>query len=103
MKKLIVQEVNLFRSEVRTAARSNTNRQCVSPYLFYSIRLVIICFFSPCRLTIPSHDDIVASPIHDGAPVDGTTSGYYSGHTPQQGGAGAGRRAASPVIDDPSA
>ena len=58
---------------------------------------------SPCRLTIPSRDDIVASPIRDGAPADGITSGYYSGHTPQQGGAGAGRRAASPIIDDPSA
>jgi mitogen-activated protein kinase 7 len=29
MKKLIVEEVNLFRSEVRSAARSNQNRQCV--------------------------------------------------------------------------
>jgi hypothetical protein len=54
-------------------------------------------------LTIPSRDDIVASPIRDGAPADGTTSGYYGGHTPQQGGAGTGRRPASPVIDDPSA
>jgi len=81
MKKLIVEEVNLFRSEVRTAARSSQNRQ----------------------LSIPSRDDIVASPIRDGAPVDGTTSGYYSGHTPLQGGAGTGRRPASPVIDDPSA
>lgn len=57
---------------------------------------------SPCRLTIPTREDIVASPIRDGAPADGTTSGYYSGHTPQ-GGAGTGRRPASPVIDDPSA
>ncbi|KAI9462622.1 CMGC/MAPK/ERK protein kinase [Russula earlei] len=80
MKKLIVEEVNLFRSEVRTAARSNQNRQCV--------------------LTIPSRDDIVASPIRDDAPLDGATSSYYSGHTPQQG---VGRRPASPVIDDPSA
>jgi len=54
-------------------------------------------------LTIPSRDDIVASPIRDGAPADGTTSSYYGGHTPQQGGAGTGRRPASPVIDDPSA
>jgi hypothetical protein len=29
MKKLIVEEVNLFRSEVRAAARTNQNRQCV--------------------------------------------------------------------------
>ena len=34
---------------------------------------------------IPSRDDIVASPIRDDAPLDGATSGYYSGHTPQQG------------------
>ena len=32
MKKLIVEEVNLFRSEVRTAARSSQNRQCVSQF-----------------------------------------------------------------------
>jgi hypothetical protein len=29
MKKLIVEEVNLFRAEVRAAARSSQNRQCV--------------------------------------------------------------------------
>ncbi len=34
MKKLIVEEVNLFRSEVRTAARSNQNRQWV-PIRFF--------------------------------------------------------------------
>jgi hypothetical protein len=56
------------------------------------------------RLTIPSRDDIVASPIRDDAPPDGITSSYYSGQTPQQGGGvGGGRRPASPVIDDPSA
>lgn len=101
MKKLIVEEVNLFRSEVRAAARSNTNRQWVSQFQF--IRLIVICLLSQCRLSIPLRDDIVASPIRDGAPIDGATSGYYSGHTPQQGGAGAGHRPASPVIDDPSA
>jgi hypothetical protein len=58
----------------------------------------------PHRLTIPSRDDIVASPIRDDAPPDGITSSYYSGQTPQQNvGAGAGRRPPSPVIDDPSA
>jgi hypothetical protein len=71
--------------------------------LFQFLRLILICLISPCRLTIPSRDDIVASPIRDGAPADGITSGYYSGHTPQQGGAGTGRHPASPVIDDPSA
>jgi len=76
-------------------------------FILYSIRLIVISlvFLSLCRLTIPSRDDIAASPIHDGAPLDGTTSGYYSGHTPQQAGAGSGtgRRPPSPVIDDPSA
>jgi len=76
MKKLIVEEVNLFRSEVRSAARSNQNRQ----------------------LAIPTRDDIVASPIREDAPPDGITSGYY---TPQQG--SVARRPASPVMDDPSA
>lgn len=83
MKKLIVEEVNSFRSEVRTAARSNQSRQ----------------------LSIPSRDDIVASPIREDAPPDGATSGYYSGQTPQGGGSGGGggRRPPSPIMDDPSA
>ncbi|KAF8496450.1 CMGC/MAPK/ERK protein kinase [Russula emetica] len=75
MKKLIVEEVNLFRLEVRAGVRSNQSRQCVS------------------------RDDIVASPIRDGAPIDGTTSGHYSGQTLQQDGVDAGRRPASQVID----
>ena len=114
MKKLIVEEVNLFRSEVRAAARTSQNRQCVSRFCFLPFRRCphdIIKFFFllltamsgvPRRLTIPSRDDIVASPIRDDAPLDGATSGYYSGHTPQQGVTG-GRRPPSPVIDDPSA
>ncbi|KAI9447100.1 hypothetical protein F5148DRAFT_1252680 [Russula earlei] len=77
-RKLIVKKVNLFRSEVRTAACSNQNQQ----------------------LTIPFRNNIVASLIRDDAPLDGATSCYYSGHTPQQG---VGHRPASPVIDDPSA
>ena len=77
-------------------------RIAVSVY-FSFFDLSLICLLSAFRLTIPSRDDIVASPIRDGAPLDGTTSGYYSGHTPQQSAAGAGRRPASPVIDDPSA
>jgi hypothetical protein len=53
------------------------------------------------RLSIPSRDDIVASPIREDAPPDGATSGYYSGQTPQ--GAGGRHRPASPIMDDPSA
>jgi len=78
MKKLIVDEVNLFRAEVRAVARSNQSR----------------------NLSIPTRDEIVSSPIHGDAPPDGATSSYYSGQTPLPGGA---RRPPSPVIDDPSA
>jgi hypothetical protein len=39
MKKLIVEEVNLFRSEVRTAARSNQSRQYVSQFQFILVSL----------------------------------------------------------------
>ena len=109
MKKLIVEEVNLFRAEVRTAARSSQNRQCVFRFrgnaaLSVDCLLTAVCL-RRCprgyfRLSIPSRDDIAASPIHEDAPADGTTSGYYSGQTPQQSGA---RRPPSPVIDDPSA
>jgi hypothetical protein len=97
MKKLIVEEVNGFRSEVRAAARPNQNR------LWVPIRAW--CLYThvpvPCRLSIPSRDDIVASPIREDAPADGATSGYYSGQTPQ--GNGGRRRPASPIMDDPSA
>ncbi|KAF8484119.1 kinase-like protein [Russula emetica] len=63
MKKLIVEEVDAFRSEVRadSEVRSNQSRQCVLG------------------------NDIVASPIRDGAPIDGATSGHYSGQTLQDG------------------
>jgi hypothetical protein len=72
----------------------------VSQFRFISIfRLIAICLLSSYR----SRDDIVASPIRDGAPIDATTSVHYSGQTLQQGGVSAGRRPASPVIDDPSA
>lgn len=48
MKKLIVEEVNLFRSEVRAAARSNQNRQCVSQYRFNLVfRLIAILLVIP--------------------------------------------------------
>lgn len=97
MKKLIVDEVNLFRQEVRAQARaaSQGRRQDTLP--------------------IPSHDDIAASPIQEDVPANGATSGYYSGtntysYNPaggqagQQGAAGAGgQRPSSPVMDDPSA
>ena len=58
MKKLIVEEVNLFRSEVRAKARSNQSRQCVSQFRFILVFwLIAICLLS---------------------------SGHYSGQTLQQ-------------------
>jgi hypothetical protein len=94
MKKLIVEEVNLFRSEVRAEAQSNQSRQCVSRFRFILVfPLIAICLLSSCR----PRDDIVASPIRDGAPIDGATSGDQ---TPRQGGVGAGRRPAGLVVDE---
>jgi len=83
--------------------RTRTGSACRNIGSIWFFGLSQFCLLSLCRLSIPSRDDIVASPIHDGAPIDGATSSYYSGQTPQQGGAGAGHRPASPVIDDPSA
>lgn len=78
MKKLIVEEVNHFRAEVRAHARASgqIRRQDSLP--------------------IPSRDDIIASPIQEDAPTNGATSGYYSGNPVSE-------RAPSPVMDDPSA
>jgi len=64
LKKLIAEEVNLFRSEISAAAQSNQNQQ----------------------LKNPSRDDIVASesPIFDDPPLDGVPSGHGSGQTYHQ-------------------
>jgi len=48
MKKLIVEEVNLFRSEVRTAARSNQKGQCVLQF-----QLVLVSLAYRNLLVIP--------------------------------------------------
>ncbi|KAI0044802.1 CMGC/MAPK/ERK protein kinase [Auriscalpium vulgare] len=80
MKKLIVQEVNLFRAEVRAQAKAagQVRRQD--------------------NLPIPSRDEIISSPIQEDAPYNGATSNYYNGHTPQMQ-----ERPPSPIMDDPSA
>ena len=92
MKKLIVEE-----DKARPEARSNQSRQCVSQFRCILVfRLIAICLLPLCR----SRDDIVASPIRDGRPIDGATSGHYGGQTPQLDGVSAGRRPESPVIDD---
>jgi len=74
MKRLIVDEVQSFRSEVRAQARSTG-----------AIR-------KTDSLPIPSREDIINSPITD-APPNGATSGFTA----------PGHRAPSPVMDDPSA
>jgi len=74
MKKLIVQEVNEFRAEVRAQARAagQGRRQDSLP--------------------IPSRDDIINSPVSD---PHGATSGYTTNNSFSQ-------RVPSPVMDDPS-
>ncbi|KAJ7667897.1 WD40-repeat-containing domain protein, partial [Mycena polygramma] len=75
MKKLIVDEVNSFRTEVRAQARAvgQIRRQDSLP--------------------IPSQDEILNSPMQEHGPFHGTTSGFTAPHAP---------RPASPTMDDPS-
>lgn len=74
MKKLIVQEVNEFRAEVRAQARAagQGRRQDSLP--------------------IPSRDEIINSPVSD---PHGATSGFTTGYANPQ-------RVPSPVMDNPS-
>jgi mitogen-activated protein kinase 7 len=74
MKKLIVEEVNSFRKEVRAQARAagQIRRQDSLP--------------------IPSRDEIISSPVREYGDVPGATSGYtVSAHRPP-----------TPVMDNPS-
>ncbi|KAJ6602158.1 kinase-like domain-containing protein [Mycena sp. CBHHK59/15] len=75
MKKLIVDEVNSFRTEVRAQARAagQIRRQDSLP--------------------IPSRDEILNSPMQEHGPFHGTTSGYTAPNAP---------RPATPTMDDPS-
>jgi len=77
MKKLIVDEVNSFRAEVRAQARAagQIRRQESLP--------------------IPSREDIINSPVQEYGPLHGATSSFTTG--PQ-----GSRRPPSPVMDDPS-
>jgi serine/threonine protein kinase len=79
MKKLIIEEVNLFRSEVRAQARANQAARS-----------------QPSNLPIPSRDDIISSPIQQNAPHNGAT-GYYTNNDTDP------NRVPSPVMEDPSA
>ncbi|KAG6866215.1 hypothetical protein C0991_007240 [Blastosporella zonata] len=76
MKKLIVDEVNSFRAEVRAQARASgqIRRQDSLP--------------------IPSREEILSSPVREYGPMHGATSSFTA---PVMG-----DRPASPIMDDPS-
>jgi hypothetical protein len=77
MKRMIVEEVNAFRAEVRAQARGagGVRRQDSLP--------------------VPSRDDIISSPVQDHAPANGFTSSFTA--PPGQA------RPTSPIMDDPGA
>ncbi|GLB37382.1 putative protein kinase superfamily protein [Lyophyllum shimeji] len=77
MKKLIVEEVNAFRAEVRAQARASGQIRRQE------------------SLPIPTRDEILSSPVEEHGPMHGATSSF----TAPPG----GMRPPSPVMDDPSA
>jgi mitogen-activated protein kinase 7 len=94
MKKLIIDEVNSFRTEVRAQARAagQVRRQD---------RYVSCCRFHPLAqwtdaptysLPIPSREEIINSPMQEHGPFHGTTSGYTAPNALPP----------SPTMDDPS-
>ncbi|KAF8070426.1 kinase-like domain-containing protein [Lyophyllum atratum] len=76
MKRLIVDEVNSFRAEVRAQARASGQIRRQE------------------SLPIPSRDEILSSPVQEHGPMHGATSSF----TAPPG----GMRPPSPVMDDPS-
>jgi hypothetical protein len=94
MKKLIVEEVNSFRAEVRAHARvaGQIKRQDRFVTLSGMKSFVLKLLFDPPSLPIPSRDDIINSPVQEHGPVHGATSGYTAPN----------RRASSPLMEDPS-
>ena len=91
MKKLIVDEVNQFRAEVRAKARASgqIRRQDKYDSVYQFEHQLNMSFFS---LPIPSREDLINSPMQD---QEGTTSNYTA--RPQSY-----NRPPSPVMDDPS-
>ncbi|EKM80734.1 hypothetical protein AGABI1DRAFT_112477 [Agaricus bisporus var. burnettii JB137-S8] len=77
MKKLIVEEVRSFRTEVRNQAKASSQIRRQD------------------SLPIPSREEIINSPVQEHAPPHGATSGFTMSSM--------GQRPASPVYDDPSA
>ncbi|PFH53770.1 hypothetical protein AMATHDRAFT_136698 [Amanita thiersii Skay4041] len=76
MKKLIVEEVNTFRAEVRQQAKASGQMRRQD------------------SLPMPRRDEILSSPVTEHGPFSGATSSFTQ---PQRG------RPASPIMDDPSA
>ena len=98
MKKLIVEEVNSFRAEVRAHARVAGQIKRQDRFVTLSGMKSFCAFCSqkllcdPPSLPIPSRDDIINSPVQEHGPVHGATSGYTAPN----------RRASSPLMEDPS-
>jgi hypothetical protein len=93
MKKLIVEEVNAFRAEVRNQARAAAQvRRQDRCYIqtFHPPQTDSNRFFS---LPIPTRDEILNSPIREYAPANGATSAYT---------APVHQRPPSPIMDEPN-
>ncbi|KAG6831763.1 hypothetical protein H0H92_007915 [Tricholoma furcatifolium] len=74
MKRLIVEEVNTFRAEVRAQARASGQMRRQD------------------SLPIPSREEILSSPVQEHGPMHGATSSFTAPNN----------RPASPIMDDPS-
>lgn len=95
MKKMIVEEVNSFRSMVRAQARAAQGRKDGTYVILpLEIRSPQTLTFLGCSLPIPSREDVIASPLVEGAPVNGATSSF----TAPEGNA----TTHSPIMEDPS-
>jgi mitogen-activated protein kinase 7 len=92
MKKLIVDEVNSFRTEVRAQARAAGQIRRQDRYVLL-LGLPPNIDQLPRSLPIPSREEILNSPIQEHGPFHGTTSGYTAPNAP---------RPTTPTMDDPS-
>ena len=96
MKRLIVEEVHAFRSEVRAQARAAGQIRRQDRYVRSTCPLCVIPSSYACSsLPMPTRDEILNSPVTDQAPANGATSHYT--------GAPGEARPGSPIMDDPSA
>jgi len=91
MKKLIVEEVNSFRAEVRAQARAAGQIRRQDRFVLSQMTSSLFCL-QVGSLPIPSREEILNSPVQEHGPIHGGTSNYTAPN----------RRAPSPVMDDPS-